>query len=65
MWELNWVLYFGIVSVPVPVPFPHKFCLNKPLGFIYTRAKTKAIAAVALMQTVHWIHYEPNGSDVA
>ena len=35
MWELKQVLYFGIVSalVPVPVPFPHKFCLNKPSLF--------------------------------
>ena len=31
LWELEQVLYFGIVSVPVLVPFPHKFCLNKPL----------------------------------
>ena len=32
MWELKWVLSFGIVSapVPVPVPFPRKFCLNAP-----------------------------------
>ena len=28
MWELKWVLYFGILSVPVPVLFPHKFCLK-------------------------------------
>ena len=28
--NLKWVLYFGIVSVPVPVTFPHKFSLNKP-----------------------------------
>ena len=32
MWELKWVLYFGIVLVPVPiqVPVPRKFCLNEP-----------------------------------
>ena len=32
----NLQLYFGIVSVPVLVPFKHKLCLNKPcelLGF--------------------------------
>ena len=32
MWELKWVLYFGIVSVPVP--FPHKFCLNETLAVV-------------------------------
>ena len=30
MWELKWGLYFGIVSVLVPVPLPHKFCLIRP-----------------------------------
>ena len=32
MWELKWVLYFGIVSVLVlvPFPYPHKFCLIRP-----------------------------------
>ena len=23
MWEFKWDLYFGILSVPVPVPLPH------------------------------------------
>ena len=30
MWELNQDLYVSIVSVPVPVQFPHKFCLIRP-----------------------------------
>ena len=30
MWDRDLYLYFGIVSVPVP--FPLKFCLIKPLG---------------------------------
>ena len=34
MWELEWVLYFGIVSVPVPVLVPHKCCLIRPYRLI-------------------------------
>ena len=32
MWELKWDLYLCIVSVLVPVPVPHKFCLIRPLA---------------------------------
>ena len=31
MWDRDLYLYFGIVSVLVPVPFPHMFCLHKSL----------------------------------
>ena len=32
MLELKWDLYFGIVSLTVPFPFPHKFCLIRALS---------------------------------
>ena len=30
MWDQDLYLYFGVV----PVPFPHKFCVNKPLSLV-------------------------------
>ena len=44
MWDLKQVLYFGIVSVPVPVP--HKFRLIRPsVTLIFLQLESKVTFA--------------------
>ena len=56
IWDRDLYLYFGLVSVPIP--FPHKLCLNKPLnmsvGHIYRTEKLGFLVFLLGIPFVVW-----------
>ena len=66
MWELKSVLYFGIISVPVPVPFPHKYFLIRPSPILWSVASQRLLGLLQPVQgvtlkllLVHWATVRP------